>query len=135
MRTMDKQKLILTNGPRLTKCIFNTRNIKPPIKKKPLVKCKYTVAVSKDDDNDTIDIIASIKSSSGNIPFKFDISLQAEFSLHDNVEIDNEDILQQSLPYFYTTMKDLIIELTSKAYIKPFYLPMPYSVPSEENTD
>jgi preprotein translocase subunit SecB len=119
---MQKLHFLLTEGPKLTYCNFNIieRTIKQ--QKSHEIACSFSIQVQRDDESNEVAILFSVKSESDTIPFSFDIGAKASFKCNKKCPSD-EDAIIETTPYIFPFLKELVADLTRKAYLSPFYLP------------
>lgn len=126
---MEKLNLLLTDGPSLVFCNFKTKDVVKKNKKPSPIKCEYSIEFNIDNETKEVLSLLSVKSESENIPFDFYLKSQARFRLGDlpNEIKDKESIekraIIEAIPYVFSFLKEMVADLTRKAYVKPFYLP------------
>jgi preprotein translocase subunit SecB len=119
---MEKLKLLLVHGPRLNYCNFELREVKNKPKEKLQIECNYSIELNIKDNKKEFIASISAKSKSENVPFAFDVKSEALFKCEN--ECPSEEIaITEAIPYIYSFIKEMVADLTRKAYIAPFYLP------------
>lgn len=126
---MEKLNLLLTDGPSLVFCNFKTKEVVKKSKKPSPINCEYSIELNIDSEKREVLSLLSVKSESENIPFDFYLKSQARFSvvelpseIKDKESIEKRAIVE-SIPYVFSFLKEMVADLTRKAYVKPFYLP------------
>lgn len=123
---MDNLDLLLIRGPSLVYSMFNTKEIDKDSKKDIPIDCQYSLELNT--DNEKREIIASlgVKLDSPNTPFSFDMKSMAVFKINGSAQmgVDNEEqVISKTIPYMFSFLKELVADLTRKAYFMPLYLP------------
>lgn len=126
---MEKLNLLLTDGPSLVFCNFKTKEVVKKSKKPSPIKCEYSIELNIDSERKEVLSFLSVKSESENIPFDFYLKSQARFSVGNMpTEIKDKEAIEkraifEATPYIFSFLKEMVADLTRKAYVKPFYLP------------
>lgn len=126
---MEKLNLSLTEGPSLVECNFKTKELAQKSKKGLPVECQYSVEIKINIESKEVLAVLSVKTESANLPFYFDVKSQAIFKFPKlNFEEKDREFVErraifEAVPYIFPFLKEMVADLTRKAYLKPFYLP------------
>lgn len=133
---MERLNLLLTEGPSLVFCNFKTKEIAKKGKKDLQIECQYSIELKINKENEEVLATLSVKTESENIPFDFYVKSKAMFKVakiplgEEDKNIFEKKAISESIPYIFSFLKEIVADLTRKAYLKPFYLP-----PIELNID
>lgn len=119
---MEKSNLYLIDGPKLVYCNFDIKEVAKKSKKSTPIECQYSMEISIDSDKNEVTVALSVNSESKNIPFNFDLKAKAKFKCEDTCPSDQQAIIE-AIPYIFPFLKEMVADLTRKAYYSPFYLP------------
>jgi len=126
---METFQLALIDGPFLKNCDFKTKEIIESDNNN--IECGYAlgVTVGSEGENKYVAINASVSSDSDNIPFSFNVRVEARFGM-DGLSEDitgsdefEKESISQAWPYLFTFLKEVVADLTRKSSVRPFLLP------------
>jgi preprotein translocase subunit SecB len=126
---MERLNLLLTEGPSLIYCEFKTKDVAKTTKKSSPIECHFSLEISINRESKEVMAALSVKSESENIPFDFDVKSHALFKVDKfpsgkaNEEAFEKKAISEAIPYIFSFLKEIVADLTRKAYLKPFYLP------------
>ncbi len=126
---MERLNLLLTEGPSLVFCNFKTKEIAKKGKKDLPIECQYLLEIKTNRESEEVLATLSVKTESENIPFDFYVKSQAMFKVakfplgEEGEDIFEKKAISEAIPYIFPFLKEVVADLTRKAYLKPFYLP------------
>jgi len=125
---MERYSIMLVNGPRVSKCIFELKKIKlgeAVIDREIKTPCEYSFHVNYLTELNRIEVAIRAKMSGEELPFHFDVTAEAQVRLKEKVDVSEVHRLGLVFggPYVFAILRDFIMSLTRKAYINVFVIP------------
>ena len=123
---MSHLDLQLIKGPFINHCNFNVKDNDYKHTKSVSIETLYSYNIEIDSEKKIVTTRLAIQSETETIPFSFDVKAAAQF--HYNKLPKKEDDIQkkifiETIPYIFSFIKELVADMTRKAYFSPFYIP------------
>ena len=119
--------LTIIDGPRLVSCNFATREIKKTKSKEIAINLSSLSKFQVDNKKKTAIISWTIQSNTANVPFKFDVEVEALFKL--NKPATEKEIIQEGRieagPILFVLLREMVADFTRKAGLSPFHPSFP----------
>lgn len=125
---MERNSVILRNGPRISKCCFALKEFNDKKTSNTLlehVPCEYSYGINYQKEYKIIEILISAKINDEDLPFKLEVVTDGQVEI--NKLVDESEAYKIGLlfggPYLFAILKDFVMEITRKAFLNPFIIP------------